>query len=181
MAKRRRNWWMWGVLAVLAILLAAGWSVRDRFLPLDVGSHAPDFAARDLSGKSVSLADLRGQVVLVNIWATWCGPCRDEMPSLERLHKQFGAQGLKIVAVSIDKPPADANDLATFARDLGLSFTIWHDPDGRIQQLYRTTGVPESFVVGPDGVIREKVIGATEWDQGNHADLIRRMLAERGG
>jgi thiol-disulfide isomerase/thioredoxin len=131
-----------------------------------------------MQGRPVSLSSLRGQVVLVNIWATWCGPCRDEMPSMERLHRELGPRGLKIVAVSVDKAPTGSEELQAFARELGLTFTLWHDASGRIQQTYRTTGVPESFLVGRDGVIVRKVIGATEWDHPAQADLVRRLLAE---
>ena len=178
----RRQWMVvGGVLAVLALLLGAGWTVRDRFLPPEVGTRAPDFAVRDMQGRPVSLAGLRGQVVLLNIWATWCGPCREEMPSMQRLHGQLGAQGLKIVAVSIDGEGTGtqrAGDVAAFAREFGLTFPIWLNPSGDIQRTYRTTGVPETFLIGRDGVIRKKVIGATEWDSPEKVELIRRLLQE---
>jgi thiol-disulfide isomerase/thioredoxin len=183
MAKSRQWGFIGGVVLVLALLLGAGWTVRDRFLPVDVGSRAPAFPATDLQGRPVRLEDLRGQVVLLNVWATWCGPCRDEMPSMERLHKELGPKGLKIVAVSVDAAPGAVaangqagGDVAEFARQLGLTFTIWHDPSGEIQRVYRTTGVPESFIIDRDGVIQKKVIGATEWDSGSHPELIRRLL-----
>lgn len=183
MAKSRQWGFIGGVILVLALLLGAGWMVRDRFLPVDVGTRAPSFPATDLQGRPVRLEELRGQVVLLNIWATWCGPCRDEMPSLERLHKELGPRGLKIVAVSVDAAPGavapggqEGGDVAEFARQLGLTFTIWHDPSGQIQRTYRTTGVPESFIIDRDGVIQKKVIGATEWDTGSHPELIRRLL-----
>ena len=188
MAKSRQWGFVGGVLTLLAVLLAAGWLVRDRFLPVEVGTRAPDFRATDLQGRPVSLADLRGEVVLLNIWATWCGPCRDEMPSMERLHRELGPRGLRIVAVSVDAAPGTrarsgqvGGDVAAFARQLGLTFTIWHDPSGAIERVYRTTGVPESFVIDRNGVIQKKVIGATEWDSGPHPDLVRRLLEERAG
>lgn len=182
MAKSRHLGFTVGVLAALAVLLGAGWMVRDRFLPVEVGTRAPTFPATDLQGRPVRLEDLRGQVVLLNIWATWCGPCRDEMPSMERLHRELGPQGLRIVAVSVDAAPGAVaggqvgGDVAEFARQLGLTFTIWHDPSGQIQRTYRTTGVPESFIIDRNGVIQKKVIGATEWDSGSHPELIRRLL-----
>ena len=183
MAKSRQWGFVAGVVAVLAVLLAAGWMVRDRFLPVEVGTQAPSFSATDLEGRPVRLEDLRGQVVLLNIWATWCGPCRDEMPSMERLHRELGPRGLRIVAVSIDAAPGaraaggqPGGDVAEFARQLGLTFTIWHDPSGQVQRTYRTTGVPESFIIDRNGVIQKKVIGATEWDTGSHPELIRRLL-----
>ena len=180
----RRQWIVVGaVVALLAVLVGVGWTMRDRFLPVEVGSTAPEVTATDLNGRPVRLSQLRGQVVLLNIWATWCGPCRDEMPSMERLHRELGPQGLKIVAVSVDAAPGavapdgqQGGDVAEFARQLGLTFTIWHDPSGGIQRAYRTTGVPESFVIDRNGVIQKKVIGATEWDSGSHPELIRRLL-----
>lgn len=188
MAKSRQWGFVGGVVVLLALLLGAGWMVRDRFLPVDVGSRAPTFTATDLQGRPVKLEDLRGQVVLLNIWATWCGPCRDEMPSMERLHQELGPKGLKIVAVSVDAVPGSAaaggqqgGDVAEFVKQFGLNFTIWHDPSGAIQRTYRTTGVPESFVIDRNGVIQKKVIGATEWDTGSHPELLRRLLGEQAG
>jgi len=185
MAKSRQWGFVVGVVVVLAALLGAGWLVRDRFLPVEVGTRAPNFQARDMQGRPVALQDLRGQVVLLNIWATWCGPCLDEMPSMERLHQQLGPQGLRIVAVSVDAPQGQlgslgrrGGDVAAFARELGLTFTIWHDPSARIGRTYRTTGVPESFVIDRNGIIQKKVIGATEWDTGANPELLRRLLAE---
>ena len=182
----RRQWaFVGGVVLLLAALVGAGWLVRDRFLPVEVGTRAPEVAATDLRGRPVRLAELRGQVVLLNVWATWCAPCRDEMPSMQRLHQELGDEGLRIVAVSIDAAPgqADANgapggDVAGFARELGLTFPIWRQPSGVVQRDYRTTGVPESFLIGRDGRIVKKVIGATEWDDSTHVELIRRLLKE---
>jgi len=185
MAGNRRQWWfVGGVVAFLALLVAGAWLVRDRFLPVEVGSTAPDFAVTDLQGRPVRLSDLRGEVVLLNIWATWCGPCRDEMPSMQRLHREMGPKGLRIVAVSIDAAPGtlsggrQGGDVAAFANELGLTFPIWLNPSGDIQLTYRTTGVPESFVIGRDGTIMKKVIGATEWDTPDKVELIRRLLEE---
>ncbi len=179
----RQGWVVGGFVLLLAGLLGAGWLVRDRFLPVEVGTAAPDFAARDMRGRPVSLEQLRGQVVLVNIWATWCGPCRDEMPSLQRLHERLGARGLHVVAVSVDGASAAeraAGDprrlVEAFAREMGLDFTLWLDPSGEVQRTYRTTGVPESFLVDRDGTIVKKVIGATEWDSGANVELVERLL-----
>lgn len=181
-----RQWWMVGALVgVLVALIGVGWLVRDRFLPVEVGTSAPDFAARDLQGRPVSLADLRGEVVLLNIWATWCPPCREEMPSMQRLHESLADEGLRVVAVSIDAESGEVDaggrpggDVEAFAREMGLTFEIWHDPAGDIQRVYRTTGVPESFVIDRSGTIIKKVIGATDWDSEANQDLIRRLLEE---
>lgn len=186
MGEARREWVpVVVVLVLLSVLVGAGWLVRDRFLPIDVGSRAPDFVARDLEGREVKLAELQGEVVLLNIWATWCAPCREEMPSMQRLHEQLGPKGLRIVAVSIDGPRSalDASkgqggDLSKFGRELGLTFSIWHDPSGAIQQVYRTTGVPESLLIDREGRIVKKVIGAMEWDDPVNVELIERLLRE---
>jgi cytochrome c biogenesis protein CcmG, thiol:disulfide interchange protein DsbE len=181
-----RQWWTVGILvAVVLGLVALGWTVRDRFLPVEVGTAAPDFQVRDLEGNPVSLADLRGEVVLLNIWATWCPPCREEMPSMQRLHERLGPEGLRVVAVSIDAAEGSVDvsgrpggDVARFAEGMQLDFEIWHDPPGAIQRTYRTTGVPESFVIDRTGTIVKKVIGPTEWDSDANVELIRRLLEE---
>ena len=187
MSDSKRQWIAVGaVLALLAALVFAGWLARDRFLPVEVGTKAPEVVATDAEGKPVRLSDLRGQVVLLNVWATWCPPCREEMPSMQRLHQELGDEGLKIVAVSIDAAPGETDrdgraggDVDAFVRQMGLTFTVWQQPSGEIGRAYRTTGVPESFLVGRDGRIVKKVIGATEWDSQTHVELIRRLLRER--
>ncbi|MQA92185.1 MAG: redoxin domain-containing protein [Gemmatimonas sp.] len=180
----KRQWWTVGVLVgLMALLMGAGWFVRDRFLPVEVGTGAPNFAATDLDGNPVQLADLEGEVVLLNIWATWCAPCREEMPSMQRLHKKMGLEGVHIVAVSIDTPVGSRDragnpggDIEDFGKEFSLTFPIWRDPTGEIQRTYRATGVPESFVIDRNGVIVKKVVGQTEWDSDANLDLFRRLL-----
>ena len=168
----------------VALVVLMAWVNRDRLQPVIPGTPAPEFAVADLDGDIVRLSDHRGHVVMVSIWATWCGPCRYEMPSMERLYEEFAEEGLEILAVSID---ADAGtfdlfgrpggDIQAFADSLGLTFPLLHDPSGHIQQVYQTTGVPETFLVGRDGIIYKKVAGGTEWDAPDHQELIRRLLA----
>lgn len=181
-----RQWLVVGaVLVVLAGLIGVGWIVRDRFLPVEVGTRAPDFTATNLQGETVSLSDLEGEVVLLNIWATWCPPCREEMPSMQRLYEELGPEGLHIVAVSIDAQQGTVDpsgrpggDVADFVRGMGLTFDIWRNPSGSIQQTYRTTGVPESFVIDRSGYIVKKDIGGVIWDTEARKDLIRRLLEQ---
>lgn len=175
-----KSWWPVGavgafmVLSVLVLMRLGG-----QIAPVEVGSRAPAFRAKHLArGDTVSLSDYRGRVVLVNIWATWCLPCRVEMPSIERLHQALKDSGFVVLAVSIDQD--DERVVKEFAGELGLTFDILHDASGRIQQTYQTTGVPESFLLNRQGVIVRRIIGAMEWDSPVNRLLIGRLLAEGG-
>ena len=176
----------WGVVGAIVAMLGAGlWALvhflGDEMFPVTVGSPAPAFEARTLDPAPASrtLADYRGEVVLLNVWATWCLPCRVEMPSLQQLHDEFGPQGLRIVAVSIDDPGME-EAIRSFAREYRLSFEILHEPEARIRRNYQTTGVPETFIIGRDGVIRKKVIGAVDWHSEANRALVRQLLAAPG-
>ncbi|MGH7569942.1 MAG: TlpA disulfide reductase family protein [Gemmatimonadales bacterium] len=176
MTPARRQWTTAiGLLMAIVFGLAVAAKIRPQIDLLGVGSRAPQFRAVDpATGRRVSLADYRGQVILLNIWATWCLPCRVEMPAIERLHRRFAGTEFHVVAVSVDRD--DPEVVTTFARDLGLTFDILHDRTADIQRIYQTTGVPESFVIDRDGVIVKKVIGATEWSGPVNETLIRRLL-----
>jgi peroxiredoxin len=170
-------------LVGVGLIVLAAWMNRGRLRPVGAGTVAPQFEVIDLGGNPARLSDYEGEVVMINIWATWCAPCRFEMPSMERLHQRFKDDGLRILAISVDAKLGEADqvgrpggDLQAFADSLGLTFTILHDPSGEIQQLYQTTGVPETLLVGRDGVIYKKVAGPTEWDAPEHRELIRRLL-----
>ena len=128
---------------------------------LGKGVSAPDFALPDLDGKTVNLADYKGKVVLLNIWATWCPPCVEEMPSMEKLHQKLKDEDFKILAVSIDVSGAKA--VIPFMKKHKLSFSVLTDTEGAIKSLYQTTGVPESFIIDKQGIIVEKVIGPRDW------------------
>src|SRR3712207_3635517 len=135
-----------GVVATMAIgLFAATRLLGDELFPLGLGSAAPKFSASTLDAppKGRTLADYRGQVVLLNIWATWCAPCREEMPSIQALHETYGDKGLRVVAVSVDDPGAQ-DKVRAFVREFGLTFEVLHEPTGAIQKTYQTTGVPET-------------------------------------
>ena len=115
---------------------------------------------------------------MLNVWATWCLPCRVEMPSIEALHKDYGPKGLRIVAVSIDDPGTEPA-IRAFAKQYGLTFEILHDPQGKITDAYDITGYPETFIVGKDGVIRKKLMQATDWNSPDARALVDRLLTER--
>jgi peroxiredoxin len=122
------------------------------------GFLAPDFSLETLDGQSVTLSDLRGQVVLVNFWATWCPPCRAEMPAFERAYQDYADQGFTIVAVNATQQDS-LPDITAFVDEFGLSFPIALDNDGTIYRLYQIRSLPTSFFVDRDGVISEVVIG----------------------
>ena len=124
----------WGIVAAIVLLLAGALSAGVHFLgdelfPVEVGSKAPEIqgVTLDDARRQKTLADYSGKVLLVNVWATWCEPCRVEMPSIEKLHREFAPQGLAVVAISVDDPGAEQRIL-DYAKELKLSFEILHDP-----------------------------------------------------
>src|SRR5215213_8094918 len=147
-----------------------------------VGARAPDFRAvtLDSAPRPRTLADYRGQVVLLNVWATWCGPCRIEMPSIEKLYREFGPKGLKVVAINAADPDAADSTVQQFAAGYGLTFDVLRDMPAAgqdsIMAIYKTRGFPETFVIDKSGMIRKKWIGPDDWSsQGNRA-LIASLL-----
>jgi peroxiredoxin len=174
----------WLVVLVVLMGLGAGAFAITEFGPdasaIEVGKRAPDFRVVDLgTGDSVSLREhYAGKVTLVNIWATWCVPCKVEMPSMEKLYLDQAPKGFAIAAVSIDE--GSPEDVRAFARDLKLSFDILHDRSNRVSQLYQTTGVPESFLLDRSGVLVKRVIGAHDWDSPANRALVDRLLEEPG-
>lgn len=180
-----RSPYLWLIVGVVAVVSYA-WTVRDRYRESAVlnGSRAPEFSFASLTRGEMALSEYADHVVLVNIWATWCLPCREEMPSMQRLYDAFEGENFEILAVSVDAPFGqvdessgyEGGDLAAFAHEYGLTFPILHDPSGSIRRLYQTTGVPESFVVAKGGLIWKKVAGPTEWDLPVNQELIRRLL-----
>jgi cytochrome c biogenesis protein CcmG/thiol:disulfide interchange protein DsbE len=172
----------WIVVVAIVAALVTGLTLLARFgsgiEQVGVNARAPDFRAIDLAtGDTVSFHDrYRGSVTLVNIWATWCVPCRAEMPAMERVYRDLAPQGFKIAAVSIDE--GDPTDVREFGRELGLTFDLLHDRSTRVQQVYQTTGVPESFLVNRDGRIVKRLIGAHDWGSEANRKLIERLLDE---
>jgi cytochrome c biogenesis protein CcmG, thiol:disulfide interchange protein DsbE len=123
-----------------------------------VGRQAPALEAATLEGERVALADFRGEVVLLNVWATWCFPCIRELPSLNALQRDLGSEGLRVVAISVDGAGKD-QEIRAFAEELGLALTILHDPRERVVRAFATRGVPETFLIGRDGTLLKHWIG----------------------
>ncbi|RME44340.1 MAG: TlpA family protein disulfide reductase [Chloroflexi bacterium] len=176
------TWWLAGGCAIIvACLIAAGmgatlgWAVfgsrlsgagasadsapatSTRLRGNPVGQPAPAFTLRDVEGTEVTLKDFRGRPVLINFWATWCAPCRSEMPIIEEAYQQHQDEGLIVLAIDVQENPELAR---TFAGWLGISFTILDDGAGDVARLYRVTAFPTSFFVDRNGVIRAWQVGA---------------------
>lgn len=172
----RQQWTLIAGVVMTAVFgVALAIKLRPQLNLIEVGSTAPDFDAVQLpTGKPVTIEDYRGKVVLLNIWATWCPPCKVEMPSMERLHRKLAGTDFRLVAVSVDED--DSTAVNKFVKEMGLTFEILHNRDGSIRRIYQTTGVPESFVIDRDGVIVKKIIGAADWEAPVNEALIRRLL-----
>jgi cytochrome c biogenesis protein CcmG/thiol:disulfide interchange protein DsbE len=169
-----------GVVGALLIALGTcAYAVRDELFPVEIGSRAPGFAARTVDGANVvrSSDQYRGKVLVLNVWATWCEPCKVEMPSFEELHRQMTDTNLRIVAVSIDDY-VGADSVRRYAKGLGLTFEILLDSLHGIDRDYQVTGYPETFVIARDGTIRKKWIGPADWTSPGNLALIKDLLAQ---
>ncbi len=127
------------------------------------GHIAPDFTLPDIKGINVTLSELRGKVVLLNFWATWCVTCSEEMPAMEKLYQRFKNDNFEMLTVNIDKLGRSA--VEPYMKKLELTFPVLLDPEGKISRMYQLTGVPETFIIGKDGVIVYKAIGPKEWSK----------------
>lgn len=154
-------------LIVAALVAGAAWTWWSRVeagsngnpneLPR-VGFKAPDFSLSDSQGALISLSDLRGQVVIVNLWTSWCPPCQKEMPALQEVHESYSNQGVVILAVNATNQD-DAEAALAFGEELGLTFPILFDYDGQVSEQYRLQSLPTTYFIGTDGTIREIVVG----------------------
>lgn len=175
----RKQWLIIGIaLVVLVLGVVALLRYGPQVEPVAVGNHAPDFQVANLaSGDTVSLRKhYKGEVTLVNIWATWCIPCRTEMPAMQEAYAALKPEGFHIAAVSVDQGAPE--DVRKFVQEMGLTFDVYQDRTTRIEQTYQTTGVPESFLLDRQGRIVKRVIGAHDWNSPANRKLIRRLLAQ---
>jgi cytochrome c biogenesis protein CcmG/thiol:disulfide interchange protein DsbE len=140
------------------------------------GFLAPQFSLYDLNGKLARLTDFKGKVVLLNFWATWCAPCRGEIPSLERLYQSRKGQGFEIVAVNQER--ASASQITAFAKKFGMSFPILMNPQGDVGSNYWVRAIPTSFLLDKNGVIRWKIVGGREWESPYVMNRIDQLLKE---
>lgn len=171
MRERRRGVWL-VVLCVAAGAAFALFSARTE-APVDRGARAPDFTLPRLgSPDPVHLASLRGRVILVNFWATWCKPCEEEMPAMQRLYDALRGAGFELLAISVDE---EAGEVERFRDRLGLRFPILLDADQHVAHAYQTFRFPETLLVDVDGEIVERYVGPKEWDAEAYVERIRRL------
>ena len=137
------------------------------------GAAAPQLSLRDLEGRPHTLAAYRGKVLLINFWATWCEPCRQEMPSIQRLRDKLGPKGLAVLAVNVDEPDARVRQ---FIKTTGLDLTIVMDPSKTVTRNWGVRYLPVSFIVGPDGRVRYRVVGDIDWDNDTVVATLSQLL-----
>ena len=144
-----------------------------------VGATAPEFHAVTLETPPLprNIADYQGRVVLLNLWATWCGPCEAEMPSLESVYRRLAPKGLHVVAVSVDDQ-GNEDRIREFVARHGLTFEILNEGSGRIENDYQSPGIPSTLLIDGRGVIRMKVMGAADWDSIERRSVIEAVLDE---
>jgi peroxiredoxin len=166
------------VMILLAISLTAWLATQSKTTPVGlraISKKAPDFTLMDLEGKAHSLSEYRGKVILVNFWATWCPPCRDEMPSMQRLWTQLKDDGFTILAIDIGET---ADDITPFTMEYDLDFPILLDPESKTATKWSVRGLPTSFLVDKQGTMVYQTIGGREWDDAQSVEIIKKILAE---
>jgi len=166
------------IVVLLTIFLLAGCDNSTSEQPLTKvnpeSKLAADFTLTNMQGEQVSLSQYRGKVVILNFWATWCPPCREEMPSMERLYQKYKDQGLVILAVSADENGKKA--VSQFLQKTPYSFPILLDSDNVAQNAYGVFRFPESFIIDRNGMVIKRIIGGRDWLSGSTYELINFLL-----
>jgi len=164
--------WILVVGLIAAIGAAITMTLPEAPGSMSKGEQAADFQLPDLQGSLQSLP--KGEVVLLNFWATWCPPCRTEIPSMAKLHDTYAAKGLKIVAISVDKR---SDDLANFVAEYRMPFQVLHDEAGSVARRYNVFRYPETFLIGRDGKVVHHLVGGIEWTSPSVIKTIEAMLS----
>ena len=173
--------WLAPLLA-LVVILAYGWLTRPAPEPKlgpRAGQPLADFTLPDMNGEPVQLAALRGRVVFINVWTTWCPPCIEEMPTIQRLYEELHPKGLEVLAINMDA--LGRQTVGPFLDKRRLTFPILLDPESQTERLYHTAGIPESFIVDKAGLLVEKIVGPRDWAHPEILALFERLLAAPHG
>jgi cytochrome c biogenesis protein CcmG/thiol:disulfide interchange protein DsbE len=163
--------------ALLALLLS-GCTAAEKAMParVEIGLPAPAYVSQTMSGDSISLASLKDKVVLLNVWATWCHPCRTEIPELKAIQARYGSRGLELVGVSVD---AEGNDdgIRDFMKEFDMQYPVWRDPGERVSTQFLVIGVPATFLIDRKGILRWRKTGPIAPNDTALAGAIERALA----
>jgi cytochrome c biogenesis protein CcmG/thiol:disulfide interchange protein DsbE len=143
---------------------------------IEVGLPSPSYAATSMTGDTVSLAGLRGKVVLLNVWATWCGPCRKEIPELRAIHAAYKDRGFELIGVSVDAEGTD-EPIRAFLKEFQMDYTIWRDPNEGVSATFRMAGVPATFLIDRKGILRWKATGAVEPGDTSLTNAIQKAIS----
>lgn len=172
-------------LMIVVGLVVAGWLTRESQIVLEKGELAPSLELPSVAGGTVSLEALRGKVVLLNIWATWCPPCVKEMPSMQRIYEEHRERGLEILAVAVDDEPGVRQPdgrieglVSEFVDRFGLTFPVVVDPTGETERRFDTQYLPTTFLIDREGRIRAREVGGRFWDQAPYIDMVESLLEE---
>jgi peroxiredoxin len=169
-----------GIIAVLmfiGFLYFYGQNSGQRVKLIREGDRAPEFSLLSLEGRATSLSDYRGKVVMVHFWATWCPPCVEEFPTLQRLYKAYIGKDLEILAVSVDEGGAGA--VGQFMQKNRFALPVLLNPDQSVARMYGTLKFPETYLVDRDGIVRKKVIGAADWMSPAAQEIIQAMVGKK--
>jgi cytochrome c biogenesis protein CcmG/thiol:disulfide interchange protein DsbE len=165
-------------VAILALAFGVVWLQSAKYEPLTVGMTAPDFTLPDMAGKNQKLSDYRGKVVFLNFWATWCKPCKEEMPSMQALWDNLKKEDFVMLAISMDRVTTK-KDIPPFVENMKLTFPILTDSWGQTDNRYKLMGVPETYIIDQNGVLREKVIGPRDWTRPESMETIVQLLQKQ--
>lgn len=186
LTSRARDFALAGLFLLLVVgLVTVGWVAGGTESDLERGPPAPPLELPRIDGGTAQLASLRGQVVVVNLWATWCPPCVREMPALQRVYERFADQGLEVLAVAVDDLPGQRQPdgrivglVSEFVDEYGLTFPVVIDPTGATERRFGTEYLPTTVLIDREGRIRATEIGGRDWDQDPYIGMIESLLEE---
>jgi cytochrome c biogenesis protein CcmG/thiol:disulfide interchange protein DsbE len=168
------------VLIVAVVLFVVGLIAKDKKSGEKIitkGDKAPEFRLPDMNGQIVNLSDLRGKVVIIHFWATWCPPCVEEIPTLSYLNEQLAGTDFAMLAISVDED--GVHGVAPFLKEKGLNLPVLLDPDRAIAMRYGTFKFPETYILDRTGIVRHKIIGPADWRDPSAIKLLKDMIASR--
>jgi len=164
---------VWGILSVVV-------RKRDKYYLVTEGVAVPEFSLPSLEGEKITMSEQRGKVLLINLWATWCPACIEEMPSMERLYQDLKKRDVPFDMLAMNIDSSNVKELKEFARKMNITFPILYDRSKNVPYLFKSLGIPETYIVDKKGVIRKKIIGGYDWDRPDTRQLIDKLLKEEG-